>query len=211
MNKKVLRSFDIDTKKEAKTAVSTNYQELHPAWGISFLDIEGQWGYQSFNETFEVSISKASLDEVCNNDSLFDVLSEFEGKEFSSLKAFFNKLATIDGWEAKYFPVLSDVIKKSYFIKELYPKLKSYESNTWREIEEMKYGSRSKTKNHPISIDRLSKEAKERLKELKYDDLDEIYSLRLTGKLRVFGKREHNILHIIWVDQGHDVCPCSND
>ena len=75
----------------------------------------------------------------------------------------------------------------------------------------MKYGSRSKTKNHPISIDRLSKEAKERLKELKYDDLDEIYSLRLTGKLRVFGKREHNILHIIWVDQGHDVCPCSND
>ena len=45
------------------------------------------------------------------------------------------------------------------------------------------------------------------MKELKLDDIDEIYSLRLEGKLRVFGLRELNCLRILWIDREHEICP----
>lgn len=70
-------------------------------------------------------------------------------------------------------------------------------------------GKEGRSKHHAITIDKLCKEARQRLEELKLDDLDSLFSLRLDGTLRVFGIRNQNYLRIVWVDQDHEICPSS--
>lgn len=57
-----------------------------------------------------------------------------------------------------------------------------------------------------IDYEKLSKEAQNRLSEIKlyYDSL---FSLRLTGTLRLFGYIENSIFYTIWYDPEHEVCP----
>jgi len=78
-------------------------------------------------------------------------------------------------------------------------KLRSFESMTWSEI----IGAKS----HPVARNLLCKEARDRLDELRLDDLEELFSLRLSGKERVWGVLEHNILIVLWWDPDHAVCP----
>ncbi len=81
-------------------------------------------------------------------------------------------------------------------------KLREYEGQTWNQILVV-----DKKKNHPIRIDKLCKDAQDRLKELKLDDVDELISLHLTGEERIFGIRDNEILNILWWDSEHQVCP----
>lgn len=85
------------------------------------------------------------------------------------------------------------------FWQEIFPKLRDFESMTWHEVE----GDR----HHAISIDRLSKEARVRLEELNLDDIDEIFSLALTGRSRMLGIRDRNVFRVLWWDPDHKVCP----
>lgn len=84
-------------------------------------------------------------------------------------------------------------------IRRVMGSLKSYETMTWSEIE----GRR----NHFIKLSDCVKEARDRLQELQHDDVDELFSLRITGAERVFGIREMSVLSILWWDPGHQVCP----
>ena len=81
----------------------------------------------------------------------------------------------------------------------IHGKLKGFETMSWIEIESG--GS------HNVSKDKLDPAAKKRLATLKQDDVDELFSLRLTGKQRVWGIREVNVLKILWWDPEHSVCP----
>jgi hypothetical protein len=85
-------------------------------------------------------------------------------------------------------------------LKEVKKKLGEFEGMTWQEIER-------NGKNHFVSTANLAKEARQRLREIEQDDLEQLYSLRLSGKERVYGIREANILRILWWDPTHSVYP----
>lgn len=58
---------------------------------------------------------------------------------------------------------------------------------------------------HPIEIFRLEKEAQKRLEEIHKDDLDELFSFRLSGEKRVWCIQERNIFYVLWWDPKHQV------
>ena len=95
------------------------------------------------------------------------------------------------GWAALTDPAL---------VRELWERLRAFESMSWVEIEQQG-GS------HNVEIAKLSAEARQRLVELRQDDVDELFSLRMTGRRRVWGFREANVLRFLWWDPDHQVCP----
>ena len=69
----------------------------------------------------------------------------------------------------------------------------------WADIE--------KTGSYAIPCNKLCKEAQDRLKEIKLDDIDELFSVRIQGKNRIFCIRDGNCLKVLWWDPDHQVCP----
>lgn len=94
------------------------------------------------------------------------------------------------GWSAFSIQVLEEVLK---------PKLISFETMTWGEIEGRQ--------NHAIPREQLSREAEKRLVEIKGEDIDEVFSLRIDGKKRVIGVRDKDVFMFLWWDPEHKVCP----
>ncbi len=64
----------------------------------------------------------------------------------------------------------------------------------------------AKKQNHNISVDDLVKEAQDRLFEIFSEQLDELTSLRLTGKGRVWGQINEGVMELIWWDAEHWIC-----
>lgn len=87
-------------------------------------------------------------------------------------------------------------------ILDVRQKLASFEGRTWNEIL-----IQSKKFNHSVPKDKLSKSARDRLAELRLDDVDELVSLRLSATERVWGIREEGVLRVLWWDPNHLVCP----
>ncbi|MCI4626611.1 MAG: hypothetical protein L3V56_11705 [Candidatus Magnetoovum sp. WYHC-5] len=85
-------------------------------------------------------------------------------------------------------------------IQRIQYKLSNFESMTWGEIEK-------NNNNHLIPTEKVSKAAKDRLKEINLDDCSDLYSMRLTGSERLWGIRENEILYILWYDPKHTVYP----
>jgi hypothetical protein len=63
--------------------------------------------------------------------------------------------------------------------------------------------------SHEIELHKLCKEARDRLQEISLDDLDTLLSFRLTGKNRLWGIREQNVIRVLWWDPEHLVCPAA--
>jgi hypothetical protein len=61
--------------------------------------------------------------------------------------------------------------------------------------------------NHWISVSRLPQEAKNRLVAIKLDDVDQLFSLRLSGTRRLWGLREDSTFFVVWWDPHHRVYP----
>lgn len=103
------------------------------------------------------------------------------------------ELADLYGWHT----VTADELK---YIQE---KLKSFETMTWREILASNGGS------HRISSHQICKEAQERLEQIA-KGTEELVSLRLEGKIRVWGVMRHGgVLSLLWYDPEHAVYPVS--
>lgn len=81
-------------------------------------------------------------------------------------------------------------------------KLSDFERMTLNEIFVV-----AKKQNHPVPVKGLCPEAQKRLEELKLFDVDEVYCLHLSGKERVWGIRDLNVLILLWWDPNHEVCP----
>ncbi len=96
-------------------------------------------------------------------------------------------------------PYCFSKIKSPEGLRDLLDKLRNYES--------LKYSEIVGDKSHWISVQSCDKQAVDRLKEIKLDDIDQIFSLRLTGKCRVFGLWEGRLFLILWYDPEHAVCP----
>lgn len=87
-------------------------------------------------------------------------------------------------------------------------KIINFSSMTWMEIarETHDYG---KSKHHYLKdMSKMSKDAIERLKIKKLDDLhEELYSFAFTNLLRIIGLREGDNFYILWYDSKHEVYP----
>jgi hypothetical protein len=84
-------------------------------------------------------------------------------------------------------------------LREVLQRMRELESMTWHAITE--------TGSHFIDIVSLSKPARDRLMAIQQDDVDQLYSLRVTGRRRIFGIRDGGVLRILWWDPEHEVCP----
>ena len=73
---------------------------------------------------------------------------------------------------------------------------------TWQEILESR-------QHHPIEINRLCPAAQRRLAEISQDDIDDLISLRLGGRERIWGIRDGATLKLLWWDPDHQVCPAT--
>ena len=85
---------------------------------------------------------------------------------------------------------------------EIRKKLAHFEKMKWVEIL-----VQSKHQNHSVSVDQICKDAQDRLRNIKQDDIDDLVSLRLSGKGRVWGIFEQGTLNLLWWDPDHLVCP----
>lgn len=70
---------------------------------------------------------------------------------------------------------------------------------TWSEIE-----GRS---SHAVKVTGLAREARARLDELRQDEVEELFSVRIIGRERIWGIRAGAVLHLLWWDPYHQVCP----
>lgn len=91
--------------------------------------------------------------------------------------------------------------------KNLFPKLQNFETMTWADVQAASGGRSHGSNSHFVPVENLSKNAKARLDELKQDDVDELFSLRLSGKERVYGIRDGRVLKVLWYDPDHEVYP----
>jgi hypothetical protein len=87
-------------------------------------------------------------------------------------------------------------------LQELLDRLRAWETMKWGEIL-LADGS----PNHPVPIENLFKSARSRLRALKLEDRDELVSLRVNAKARIFGILDAGVFKILWWDQNHQICP----
>lgn len=82
---------------------------------------------------------------------------------------------------------------------EILQKLRQFDTMRWKEIEGPDH--------HAIERHKLSKDAQDRLAKIKQDDVDEIFSFHFSGKPRIIGIRDRNVVRLLWWDPEHGVCP----
>lgn len=79
--------------------------------------------------------------------------------------------------------------------------MKSAEGRTWAQIEA------NRKRDHPVPTSGLVPGAQRRLRELKQDDVDELWRLRFSGTRRIWGIRQGRFFRVLWWDPDHLVCP----
>jgi hypothetical protein len=90
--------------------------------------------------------------------------------------------------------------------------LRDMETLTWKEIRHQMYFPKTKTghtRNHAIPLDRLGREAQDRLEELGLGDLDELFVFRVDFSGRLWGVNipDSNVFALLWWDADHQVYP----
>lgn len=83
---------------------------------------------------------------------------------------------------------------------EVLQRLKSFESMTWAEID-------GPTGGHGVETRRISRAARHRLTEIQQDDAEVLFSLRVTGRRRVWGILDEHVFKVLWWDPEHEVYP----
>jgi len=83
--------------------------------------------------------------------------------------------------------------------KGVIEKLQKFEQKSWDAI--------TKSGSHLIPVINLAKPARNRLKEIHRDDIDELMSFRIGGEKRVWCIKEENVMSILWWDPKHEIYP----
>ena len=86
-------------------------------------------------------------------------------------------------------------------LKNIRQKLQSFETMTWGEI--LCPGK----PNHHIKLTEITTEAQRDLIDAQLDDVDDLVSLRLGSRRRLWGILEAGVFSIIWWDPEHKVNP----
>jgi hypothetical protein len=84
--------------------------------------------------------------------------------------------------------------------------LASVERQTWNNILTSTAGRKHNTRNHHIAIIDILSDAQKRLSEIKLEHFsDELYSLAISGKERLWGFLAEGVFHIVWYDPNHEI------
>jgi hypothetical protein len=86
------------------------------------------------------------------------------------------------------------------------PKLQNFETMTWQDILSAGKAHGRGSNSHFVETNNLIKEAQKRLEELRIED-QELMSLRMQGKERLYGILDQGIFYIIWYDKDHVIYP----
>lgn len=109
-----------------------------------------------------------------------------------------------DGWK-------QDCDSIQFFAEHIITKLKDFETMTWQEILDASGGKSCGNGNnhHDIPANQLPKNEKIEFIKKKYmEDYEKVFSLRLTGKMRLIGIVDDiNIFYILWFDRHHTIFP----
>lgn len=87
--------------------------------------------------------------------------------------------------------------------REILPKLRDFESMTWAEIMRAAGGRTRGNNNHFVEVRKLGGPAKSRLAAIGQDDVSELFSLRLSATVRIYGIRDRRALKLLWYDPHH--------
>jgi hypothetical protein len=99
-------------------------------------------------------------------------------------------------------------------LREIVQFLQQMERLTWSEIRAQTTGGRTgHRKHHSIEAERLCPEAQRRLRDLRLDDLDELFRFRLSGRRRLWGaiNGQDGAFYALWWDPDHQVYPVDRD
>lgn len=102
-----------------------------------------------------------------------------------------------------------DQLPSDEFVTILTEHLCHFETMTWDEILKTSGGRTQGNNHHNIDVNQCIKEAQNRLIDLRLDDIDQLFSLRLTGKYRLWGVKEGSVLRFIWIDKEHTIYRCA--
>jgi hypothetical protein len=204
------QKFNVTSTKIPKTTVEIGqYKNQNISWQTNRIDSGSQWGFAPL-QCLKLNIPEEKINELGESrNELFDAMMDLNQKIYSTTDDFLHRLdieskKTVTAIEQKE---LLKHIDNYIFWNEIYPKLKEFERKNWFEIERETFGKRSKSKHHYVKVADLIPEAQKRLVQLNLDDYDELYSLRLSGKIRVWGIREFGYLKVLWFDLEHEICP----
>lgn len=92
------------------------------------------------------------------------------------------------------------------FYDVIITKLASFEGMTWGGNTKGIWGKKKGTNSHFEKISDMCNDAQKRAEEI-HLDVDELFSLRLTGELRLYGILQDGVFSIIWYDPCHKVYP----
>lgn len=86
-------------------------------------------------------------------------------------------------------------------IQYIRSRLAHFETMTWAEIL-----VQAKKQNHSIHVEDICSAAQQRLEAIGLL-LEDVVSLRLSGRERVYGYLENGVLIVLWWDPLHQICP----
>jgi len=207
------QNIPVTALKEPKAIENpASYKDFPVAWQLSFIDDESRWGTNCLKKHF----SLGSIDEIINelpdniHNDLFDAVDELTGKRFDTISdlmlALINK--SNNNITAVEQQIILHYISENPFWSDIYSKIRHFEITSWHTIERELFGKRKrKTKHHNVSVSDIIPEAQKRLEKLRRDDIDELFSIRFDGKLRIWGIRKYSYLQVLWFDFYHEICP----
>lgn len=197
--------------KEISIISSVNYRQEYPCWRINKFDINSKWGVSALGK-FTFHCTSELETKIFENETIYDAIAELDGKRFTSTADMWKRFHSVckSDIPSEVIPLINDSISKSFFAEKIYPKLVEFERMTWESIEKAVHGKKGKTNSHFVKVENLIKEARDRLDDLGLSDVDEIFSLRLEGEIRIYGPRKLNYMEIIWVDPGHEIYKLRN-
>lgn len=203
-------------KKKVTAPYGGSFNGFLPAWRIGKFDYPSKWGLKSLLGQFVFQCSSALDRDLIEkeDDKLYEALQYFNGKEFDSIEDFWHRLSSKYGGDipSDMLEHISLCLVRDGFQRKIYPKLQEFEKIKWEEILSQTHRRKDQmvSNNHSVPVSNLSKEARDRLEELKYN-VDFIFSLRLEALLRIYGFRVQNYLEILWVDRKHEVYDLDRD
>lgn len=91
--------------------------------------------------------------------------------------------------------------------QDVIEKLSAYEKMIWDDIIKSSGGRSHGNNSHFENVSDLISEAQKRWRDLKLDEYDRVFSLRLSGLHRLYGIVDNGVFYIVWYDQDHEIYP----
>jgi hypothetical protein len=104
------------------------------------------------------------------------------------------KYIDCDDWDYSF-----GAIDREMILTYIVPSLQEREVMTWSQIEQHADGG-----SHGIEINKIIRSAQKRLDALEIY-VESLFSLRISGRRRIWGVRERNLFRVLWWDPEHDI------